>query len=59
MKILSYGKYSTKKIVFVCDCCMCTFEADPGEYVMHKEPIGLISEAKCPGCGSNVEEIII
>ena len=55
MKILSHGKYHDKPIVFCCDCCLCTFEAEPGEYKTVQGSLGNSHEAVCPECGATVE----
>ena len=55
MKILLHGKCYDKTIVFCCRCCLCTFEAGPGDYKTKTEELGMIHKATCPECGSKVE----
>ena len=55
MKILSHGKYHDKTLIFWCNCCDCTFEAESGEYKTTEGALGNTHEATCPECGATVE----
>ena len=55
MRIISSGIYVNRSIRFRCSLCHCDFEAEPHEYFLKTDDLGMLYCTKCPECGFEIE----